>query len=74
MLIRGTDLVLTIPQRVALLFQKQLDLATIAPPVPLPHFLVKQYWHERAKHDPGHKWLRQGIVELLQGMPPAESR
>jgi DNA-binding transcriptional LysR family regulator len=65
MLIRRTDHILTVPRRVALLFQDRLGLKTIAPPVDLPHFLVKQYWHERAKHDPGHQWLRQGIVKLL---------
>jgi DNA-binding transcriptional LysR family regulator len=74
MLIRDTDLVLTIPQRVAHLFQDKLDLATIVPPVEFPRFLVKQYWHERAKHDPGHKWLRHGIVELLTGRMAAPRR
>jgi DNA-binding transcriptional LysR family regulator len=65
MLIRQSDLMLTIPQRVAALFQSQLDLVSIAPPISFPKFQVKQYWHERSRHDPGHIWLRHGVVALL---------
>ncbi|WP_145203740.1 LysR family transcriptional regulator [Sphingobium sp. B2] len=65
MLIGETDLILTIPRRVAGFLQSQLGLAIVRPPIELPRFRVKQYWHERSKHDPGHRWLRQGIVELL---------
>ena len=65
LLIGEKDYILTVPRRVAELFKTQLDLVMLTPPVDLPRFQVKQYWHERSKHDPGHQWLRQGIVNLL---------
>ncbi|MDB5576352.1 MAG: LysR-family transcriptional regulator [Bradyrhizobium sp.] len=67
MLIAERDYVLTLPRRVAALFQEQLDLAILAVPLDLPRFQVKQYWHERSRHDPGHRWLREGIAEVLTG-------
>lgn len=65
MLIGDSDHVLTVPRRVAELFKVQLNLVTMPPPIDLPRFQVKQYWHERCQHDPGHRWLRQGIAKLL---------
>lgn len=74
MLIGGSDHLLTVPRRVAELFKAQLGLAILHPPIELPRFRIKQYWHERAKFDPGHRWLRQGIAELLAGRARRDSR
>ena len=30
-----------------------------------PGYSVKQFWHERFHHDPGNRWLRSLIRELL---------
>ncbi len=65
MLIAGSDHILTAPRRVVELFRAQLALVTLPPPIALPLVQVKQYWHERAKHDPGHQWLRRSIAELV---------
>ncbi|EZP83967.1 LysR-family transcriptional regulator [Novosphingobium resinovorum] len=70
MLIGDTDMLLTVPCRVALIFKDQLELELVPPPFELPGIKVKQYWHERSKHDPGHQWLRQGIAHLLGSTPP----
>ncbi|KEQ52118.1 LysR family transcriptional regulator [Sphingobium chlorophenolicum] len=65
LLIGQTDMVLTVPRRVALIFKSQIDLEMVPLPFDLPRFQVKQYWHERSKHDPGHQWLRHGVADLL---------
>lgn len=65
MLIANRDYVLTLPRRVATLFQEQLGLVIQAVPLDLPRFQIKQYWHERSRHDPGHRWLREGIAAVL---------
>jgi DNA-binding transcriptional LysR family regulator len=67
MFIVDRDYLLTLPRRVALLFQEQLDLIILPLPLVLPRFQVKQYWHERSRHDPGHQWLREGIAAVLAG-------
>lgn len=71
LLLGQTDMILTVPRRVALIFKAQVDLEIMSPPFDLPQFKVKQYWHERSRHDPGHQWLRQGIAELMAGRPPS---
>jgi DNA-binding transcriptional LysR family regulator len=67
MLMADTDYFLTLPRRVAVLFREQLGLVSLPVPLELPRFQVKQYWHERSRHDPGHRWLREGIAEVLTG-------
>lgn len=67
MLIVDRDYLLTLPRRVAVRFQEQLGLTILPVPLALPRFQVKQYWHERSRHDPGHQWLREGIAAVLAG-------
>jgi len=59
------DLILTVPSRVASIVNA--DAArTVKPPVQLPGFTVKQYWHERYDREPGNIWLRSTIARLRQ--------
>ncbi len=59
-----TDLVLTLPERVALAFAAVVPLVVVPPPLPLPGFSIVLLWHERTHDDPAHRWLRQQIAEL----------
>lgn len=60
-----SDLILTVPSRVARIVSA--DMArTVKPPVDLPGFAVKQYWHDRFDHEPGNIWLRATIAQLRQ--------
>lgn len=65
-LIQGTDLVATIPQRLAEVLSKRGRYRTFDPPVPLPGYEIKLHWHERFHHDPGHRWMRSVIARLLR--------
>lgn len=62
----GSDLIATIPERLALEFQKRLKLQVIAAPVALPAFRLMMLWHERNHHDAAHLWLRSLIAETAQ--------
>jgi DNA-binding transcriptional LysR family regulator len=62
--IAASDLVVTIATRLARLYAEPLGLELIAPPLDLPPFTVSMVWHERAHHDPGHRWLRERLVEV----------
>lgn len=60
-----SDLILTVPSRVARIVSA--DAArTVAPPIDLPGFAVKQYWHDRFDGEPGNMWLRAAIARLRQ--------
>ncbi|MEZ4317235.1 MAG: LysR family transcriptional regulator [Myxococcota bacterium] len=65
-LLAGTDLVLTLPRRVAHALGAHGphgDVALVEPPLALPGFRVVQVWHHRYDADPGHQWLRNVLAE-----------
>lgn len=62
--IAGSDLIVTMPRRVAKACAAMAALQILETPVPLPSFQVTQYWHERFHHDPANKWLRSRFAEL----------
>jgi DNA-binding transcriptional LysR family regulator len=57
-----SDLVATLPRRVAMRVARPLGLALHPPPVELERFEIFQLWHERSDGDAGHRWLR-GLVK-----------
>jgi len=68
--IAQTDLVLTLPERVALTFAETLPLELLPPPLPVPGFAMILLWHDRSHHDPAHAWLRERIVEVAAMLGP----
>jgi DNA-binding transcriptional LysR family regulator len=67
LIVERTDLVLTVPSAVAELLAQRANFRILQPPLPLPGFEVKQYWHERFHNDPGNQWLRHTIASLFRG-------
>jgi len=64
-LVAATDLVVTVPRRVAETLLRIADVKLIAPPFELPVFAIKQHWHDRYQHDPANRWLRSVISDLF---------
>jgi DNA-binding transcriptional LysR family regulator len=62
LLIAESDLVLTLPRRVAASFAGAFGLRVYAPPVALPSFTVHLAWHERYDADPGLRWFREALA------------
>ena len=65
MVLERTDLILTLPARVARVYESRGRFKSLPPPVPIPAAEVAVHWHERFDGDPGNRWLRQQIVELF---------
>ena len=63
--VEQTDLLLTIPERLAQVLEGRGQFRVYPVPFELPDYAVKQHWHERYHHDPGNIWLRRVISELL---------
>lgn len=63
--IEQTDLLVTIPERLAQVLEGRGKFRTFALPFEMPDYTVKQHWHERYHHDPGNRWLRKVISDLL---------
>ncbi len=67
-IIAATDLVLTIPERVARTFAEFLPLRIVDPPADVPGFTMTLMWHERRHHDPSHEWLRGELAAVAQSI------
>ena len=61
-----SDLVLTLPARVARVFERRAGLKSVPLPVPLPPAEVAAHWHERFEADPGGRWLREQVADLFK--------
>lgn len=65
MVLERTDLILTLPARVARVFERRGRFKALPPPVPMPAAEVAVHWHERFEADPGNRWLREQVVQLF---------
>jgi DNA-binding transcriptional LysR family regulator len=63
-----TNLLATVPERIARTFAASLPLQVLDPPVPLPVLDVSLFWHERAHKDPLHRWMRDLVIEAARGV------
>ena len=67
MVLERTDLILTLPARVARVYASRGRFKSLTPPIPIPPAEVAVHWHERLDGDPGNRWLREQLVDLLSG-------
>ena len=65
-LITSSDLIATIPSRLARSMQQFANIKVFPPPIPLPKTKASLYWHERFHRDPGNVWLRGVYVKLFK--------
>jgi DNA-binding transcriptional LysR family regulator len=66
MVLERSDLILTLPARVARVFERQGKLKSLPTPVAIPAADVGVHWHERFEADPGNRWLREQVIELFE--------
>lgn len=65
-LVAHSDLIATLPARIARHQARHLGLAVLEPPVELPAFAVGIAWGALDHHDPAHRWLRERIAALAR--------
>ena len=68
-IVAGTDLVVSLPSRVAGASARLVTVTVHPLPIPLPSFDVSLYWHERVENDPANLWLRNALAELFGDRP-----
>ena len=64
--VANTDFVATVQKNLARSFQQSLNLRIFPPPIKLPQFDIKLYWHERSDLDPANRWLRAMCTNVLK--------
>ena len=62
LVVSRSDLVLTGPRAQLRALAALAPLRLLEPPLALPTFQVRSYWHERSQEDPAHRWLRGAVV------------
>lgn len=65
-LVTGTDLIATIPGRLAQSMKQLASIKVLPPPIALPKIRVSLYWHERFHREPGNAWLRNVYIKLIK--------
>jgi len=59
-----SDLIATLPERVARRFRDLVPIELFELPLEIPAFDVSMIWHDRTHHDAMHKWLRGVIARV----------
>jgi DNA-binding transcriptional LysR family regulator len=68
--VASSDLVLTLPERIARLYEAELPIVLVRPPLELPGFTVSMVWHDRSDAAPAHAWIRRVIREVAMAVAP----
>jgi DNA-binding transcriptional LysR family regulator len=69
MVVASSDLLAMMPSRVADQFVKMLPIKLLQPPLKLPAYDIRIFWHERFHGDPASRWLRGVLVDLFAEAP-----
>jgi DNA-binding transcriptional LysR family regulator len=65
-LLIGTTRIATVPKRMAGELTRMHPLKILTPPVTIPDFTMCQAWHEIHRNDPGHRWLREELIQAAK--------
>jgi DNA-binding transcriptional LysR family regulator len=68
-LVAKSDLILTLPERVARMASRMHGLRLLAPPLELTPFEVQMVWHARSEPDAASIWLRARVGEAAKRLP-----
>ncbi|MES2264579.1 MAG: LysR family transcriptional regulator [Pseudomonadota bacterium] len=64
-IVSSTDLVVTVPQKLAERAAAPFNLRYLKPPLRLPALQTNIFWHRRYNQDDGNQWLRGLIAQLF---------
>ena len=68
LLVESSDMIVTVPTGLAQALSYRKGFRVLEPPIDLPQFDVKLYWHERFHNDTAHIWFRNLVYECFKGI------
>jgi DNA-binding transcriptional LysR family regulator len=71
MIMARTDVLATVPSRLAQQLAATGDFQAAPLPVTIPSFDVGLFWHDRFDADPANRWLREQLISLFAEAPQA---
>ncbi|QIB64142.1 LysR substrate-binding domain-containing protein [Kineobactrum salinum] len=63
-IVATTDLVATMPERLARFYAREMDLQVLPNPLNYDEVVVYQMWHRHFENDDGHRWFRQLTAKI----------
>lgn len=63
------EYIATVPRELGSVFSSHGIVRMVEPPVVLPKFMLRQYWHPRFHHDRANIWLREMARKTLHNLP-----
>ncbi|MBU6958987.1 LysR family transcriptional regulator [Pseudomonas sp. CVAP len=66
-IIERSDLIVVLPRTVANMYTHNLNVRMVEPPLDIPRYDLKQYWHARFHEAPRSVWLRRLIMSVFNG-------
>lgn len=70
MVIAASDLMVIMPSQLAEAFSRLVPIKVMAPPIRIPAYDIRIFWHERYQNDPANRWLRDTCYAVLQRSQP----
>ena len=64
-ILQATDLVATVPERLASRMTEPFGLVSVAHPATLPEVAINLFWHAKYHKAPANQWLRSLLFELF---------
>jgi DNA-binding transcriptional LysR family regulator len=64
-ILQRTDLVATVPERLAQRLAEPFGLTYLAHPVKLPEVAINMFWHAKMHRSPANQWLRGVVFDLF---------
>ena len=64
-ILQRTDLIATVPERLAMQLATPFSLSLCALPMTLPAAPIHLLWHARVQQDEGNRWLRGVVIDLF---------
>ena len=68
LVLQSSDMIWTVPARMARFFRRSYDLRVKTMPIPIPPALLQIVWKPQYTNSPPHLWLRSLIVETTESV------
>ncbi len=65
-MVQNSDMICTLPRRMAHLYADHFRLKSHSVPLRIPKFPVYLIWHDALEADAGHQWFRNHLIEFCQ--------
>lgn len=69
-ILQHSDMVATVPERLAQALVGPFGLAYVKHPAPLPEIAINLFWHAKYQKDPANEWLRNMVFRLHADQGP----